>query len=331
MSKAAYRFVLRPGRSSDIAAVAALWNRHAVSRGQPDGYSAKDVEHRWSTPGFTAETDTTLAWVGADLVGYAQLRDVKEPHVDLFVGLTIDPDLEDADPLSDVLFAWIDERGRASLPRAPEDARVVLVAGAGGDDIRLQDLLVRHGFQLDRVFSRLRLDFEARPPAAAWPDGIAVRTFRPGQDDVDLVRGYRDAFQDHYGYLEQPLEVEVERWRHWIREPDFSADLWLLALDGTEVCGFCCSYAESHGDGECGLVDEFGVRPKWRRRGIGRALLLESFGAIYDCGRKAVELTVDSRSASDALGVYASVGMRPVDRNHTYVKELRAGRNLVVS
>jgi len=322
---------LRPGRPCDAPAVAALWNRRAASRGLPNTYAAEDVAHRWSTPGFSVGDDATLAWVGASLVGYAELRDVKVPHVDLFASLTIDPRWSEDERLSDALFAWIEARGRASLPRAPEGARVVLIAGAGGDDVRSQDLLAGHGFQLDRVFSHLRLDFETRPLAATWPDGIAVRGFRAGDDDVELVRAYQDAFRDHYGYLEQPLDAEVERWRHWTREPDFEADLWLLALDGAAVCGFCCAYAESHGDTACGLVDEFGVRPAWRRRGIGRALLLESFRAIYDRGRKAVELTVDSRNASDALDVYTSVGMRPVSRNHTFVKELRAGRDLVVS
>jgi hypothetical protein len=40
---------------------------------------------------------------------------------------------------------------------------------------------------------------------------------------------------------------------------------------------------------------------------------------------------VDSDNASDALGLYASVGMRTVRQNHTLVKELRSGKNLVVS
>ena len=106
---------------------------------------------------------------------------------------------------------------------------------------------------------------------------------------------------------------------------------WFLAFDRDEVCGFCCCYAESHGDKEAGLVDEFGVRPAWRKRGIGRALLLESFRALRARGLKAVELTVDSDNRSDALALYASVGMKVVSQNHTLVKELRAGTNLVAA
>jgi ribosomal protein S18 acetylase RimI-like enzyme len=48
-------------------------------------------------------------------------------------------------------------------------------------------------------------------------------------------------------------------------------------------------------------------------------------------GLKAAELTVDSDNTSDALALYASVGMKVVSQNYTLVKELRSGRNLVAS
>jgi mycothiol synthase len=322
---------LRPARLDDAAAVANLWNRRAAARGQAAAYAAADVEHRWATPGFSIETDTQLAWDGQTLSGYCQLSDVKEPHVDLFISLVLDPAIEDADQLSDSLFEWLDRRALASLLRAPDGTRVVLIAGATAEDVRQQEILVRHGFHLDRIFSNLRLDFTGPLPTPLWPQGLAVQTFRLGEDDVKLVQAYRDAFHDHYGYLEQPFETELERWRHWTREPDFDPAFWFLASDSSEVCGFCCSYPESHGDKEVGLVDEFGVRPRWRRRGIGRALLLESFRALHTKGLKAVELTVDSDNRSDALALYAGTGMRIVSQNHTLVKELRAGRNLVAS
>lgn len=331
MSSNSKRFSLRPGQLCDAAAVADLWTRRAASRGQSATYTAEDVEHRWSTPGFSIATDTQLAWDGAHLVGYSQLRDVKEPHVDFFVTVHLDPGVEAHRDLADTLFKWVERRARASLTQAPDGARVVLIAGAAADDPYTEGLYLRQGFFVDRVFSKLRLDFAGQLPTPLWPQGLAVRTFQPGEDDVKLVQAYRDAFHDHYGYLEQPFEIELERWRHWTREPDFDPSLWFLAAEGGEVCGFCCCYAESHGDKETGLVDEFGVRPAWRKRGIGRALLLESFRAMRARGLKAAELTVDSDNRSDALALYASVGMKVVSQNHTLVKELRAGRNLVVS
>ncbi len=331
MSSESNRLALRPARLCDAAAVANLWTRRAAARGQSATYTAEDVEHRWSTPGFSIETDTQLAWDGTTLAGYSHLRDVKEPHVDLFVTLNLDSSVEADCDLADTLFEWVERRARASLTKAPDGARVVLIAGAAADDPCTEGHYLRHSFSIDRVFSELSLGLANSPPSPEWPCGVTVRLFCPGEDDVALVTAYRDAFRDHYGYLEQPFEAELERWRHWTRESDFDPALWFLAAVGSEVCGFCCSYPESHGDKETGLVDEFGVRPAWRKRGIGRALLLESFRALRVRGLKAVELTVDSDNQSDALALYASVGMKTVSQNHTLVKELRPGRNLVAS
>jgi hypothetical protein len=201
---------LRPARLCDAAAVANLWTRRAAARGQAAAYAAADVEHRWSTPSFSIETDTQLAWDGATLAGYSHLRDVKEPHVDLFVTLNLDPSAEADHDLADGLFEWIERRARASLTKAPEGARVVLIAGAAADDASTEQLYLRRGFLIDRVFSELSLDLAASPPSPEWPRGVSVRSFRP-EDDVALVDAYRDAFRDHYGYLEQPFEAELER------------------------------------------------------------------------------------------------------------------------
>jgi mycothiol synthase len=331
MTRKSNRYALAPGRLHDAAAVADLRNRYAAHHGGPPVHTASAVEHEWATPGFQVEMDSRLAWSGDRLVGYGHLRDVKEPHVDLFTQLIVDPAIEDDSALEGAFFVWFDERGRQSLDRAPEGARVVLIAGAGASDLAQSARLTRHGFEISRIFSLLRLDFSERPVEPDWPPGIAVRAFRPEQDDVGLVTAYQDAFRDHYGYLEQPLDREVERWRHWMQEPDFDPSLWLNATDASELVGFCCAYAQSHGDKTCGLIDEFGVRPAWRRRGIGRCLLLGTFRTLCDRGLEAVELTVDSENTSDALHLYASAGLETIRQSYTFVKELRPGENLVVS
>ncbi len=118
---------------------------------------------------------------------------------------------------------------------------------------------------------------------------------------------------------------------YWMKGDDFEADLWFLAMDGERVCGFCTAYATSHGDAETGLIDELGVRPAWRRRGVGRALLLEAFRALRDRGLSAVELEVDSDNRSGALRFYEAAGMRSVRASHTFLKEVRAGENLLAN
>jgi mycothiol synthase len=326
-------FTARPATLEDADRVAELWNDRSESTRDERPSTPERILQRWNHPKFDLTTDCRLVFApSGKLVGYAHIRDVKDPPVDVFCQHVIHPECDDAPWCWDDLFDWTERKARRVIDKAPADARIVLIAGAAEDDRVGQRELERHGFAHDRTFHRMVIDFPDAPMAAPdWPEGIAVRTLVPGIDDEALVTANRDAFSEHYGYLEQPFEAELAELRHWMAEDDFEADLWFLACEGTEVVGFCCCYAEAPGDPERGLIDVFGVRPAWRRRGIGRVLLLHAFGEFSRRGIGGAVLTVDTDNKSGAPELYRLVGMRPKRANYTYVKELRPGRNLVAA
>jgi ribosomal protein S18 acetylase RimI-like enzyme len=61
---------------------------------------------------------------------------------------------------------------------------------------------------------------------------------------------------------------------------------------------------------ELGWVGELGVLRPWRRRGIGRALLLHAFAAFRERGFVRAGLGVDAESLTGANRLYEQVGMR---------------------
>jgi mycothiol synthase len=324
-------FTTRSATTEDAAHVAELWNdrREATQNERPS--TPEHIRMRWNHPKVDLSTDSRLVFApdGA-LIGYALIRDVKDPPVDVFGDFMVHPRHDGSTWLWDDLFGWMDREAQRAIGRAPADARIVLVAGSPDEDRVAHRHLERHGFTHDRTFHRMVADFAEAPPPPEWPEGIEVRTLVRGVDDEALVTANRDAFSEHYGYLEQPFEAELAELRHWLAQDDFDAGLWFLACEGAEVVGFCTCYAEAPGDTERGLVDVFGVRPAWRRRGIGRALLLHAFAEFSRRGMRGAALTVDTKNKSGAPELYRLVGMRPQRANYTYVKELRRGRNLVV-
>ena len=327
-------FTSRPATADDAERVAMLWNdRTEYVRGDRSS-TPKRVLKMWDHPRFDLPTDSRLVFApdGA-LIGYAHILNVKDPPVDVFAGFSVHPDHDTADWLWDSLFAWMAAEARRVVPKAPEDALIALVAGAVDEDATEQRVLERHDFSRNRTFRRMRMDFDSPPKEARWPAGISVRTIASGEDDEALVAAHRESFAGHYGYLEQPFETDLEQWRRWMGEDDFDPALWFLATDDAEdgsIAGYCTCYAEVPGEPERGLIDELGVRPAWRRRGIAQALLLHAFGELHKREIKGAILTVDSENRTGATGLYERAGMRPVLINHTYVKELRPGRNLVV-
>jgi len=245
-------FTMRPATLEDAQLVSDLRNdRFETVRGDRPS-TPERVLQNWNHPKFDLATDSRLVFApdGA-LIGYAHVRDVKDPPVDVFSRSIIHPAHDGATWLRDVLLDWIEREARRVIDKAPAEARIALISGAPDADRVEQRELERRGFTHERTFHRMVVDFADTSPAAPdWPTGIEVKTLIPGVDDEALVAANRDAFSEHYGYLEQPFEAELEELRHWMAEDDFEADLWFLAYEDAGVVGFCCCYAEAPGDSE---------------------------------------------------------------------------------
>ena len=100
------------------------------------------------------------------------------------------------------------------------------------------------------------------------------------------------------------------------------AAVWFLAEDGGEIAGFALCHPHPSGDPAVGRVAALGVRPRWRRRGLGLALLLHSFAAFRERGASEVRLEVDAENPTGAVALYERAGMSVVRRYDTYEKRL---------
>ncbi|MEE8593959.1 MAG: GNAT family N-acetyltransferase [Candidatus Bipolaricaulota bacterium] len=331
-------FAARPATIQDAEQVAALWNQRSEATRGEHSSTPERVLSIWDHPKFDLSTDSRLVFAPEEkLIGYAHIRDVKTPPVDVFSGYSVHPNYDHSDWLWNDLFRWMEVEARRVIPKAPEDARIALVAGTSEQDVTEQHELERQGFEYSRTFHWMQIDFGApedrslRPEPGLWPDGIRVRNVVPGEDDIELVTVYREAFADHYGIIHQPFEADLEEWRDLMQEDDFDASLWFLAhaVEDNTIAGFCVCHTTAHRDQERGMINDLGVRPAWRRRGIGRALLLHAFAELARRGIKGAALNVDTGNKSGAPALYEHVGMHSAQASHTYVKELRPGVNLV--
>ena len=77
-----------------------------------------------------------------------------------------------------------------------------------------------------------------------------------------------------------------------------------------------------HGEDELiGWIGDLAVRAPWRRRGLGQALLLHSFGLFAEAGKRRAGLGVDRDNATGALALYERVGLRVVRQSNTWERE----------
>jgi mycothiol synthase len=270
---------LRVPTGDDLAEVVRLMNMY-----WPEPVDEDTVRCAWSSP----KTDVSLDARLEDGRAYAFVEELGDDRV--WIDLRGDP--------STALLEWAEGRAR--------ELGVRFFAGAWETHESLRATLEERGFGVVRHGYRMEIELAEPPPPAVWPDGIEVRTFRPGDERI-FHAVQQEAFEDSW----EPVPSSFAEWEHWFlgSSPRFAPDLWFLALAGDEPAGVAVCHPHT-ADPEVGWVGELGVLRPWRRRGIGRALLLEAFRTFRERGFARAGLGVDAKSLTGANRLYESAGMR---------------------
>jgi len=226
---------------------------------------------------------------------------------------------------------WQETRASEALAKAPADARVAVLQWTESVDTAGQELILNRGYRAIRRSWRMEIALAEEPGPVDWPDGVAVRTFVPEKDVEGLDLASREAFRDHWGYLETPLDEDMRRTHHRMTDPGFDPSVWFLAVAGEEIVGMSLARLRSEEDPQLAWINTVGVRSQWRRRGIAHALLRHSFRELYQRGKRRVALGVDSQSLTGATRVYERAGMKPVRTWVVFEKELRPGKELATT
>ncbi len=155
-----------------------------------------------------------------------------------------------------------------------------------------------------------------------FPPGLEVRPYVPGQDDQSALEAVNEAFADVMDYAPATLE----EMRHWVASPSFREELSPVALDGEVVVGLClCTVSEDRmrlmGRRDV-YVDTLAVRPPYRRRGLGSALLLASLHEMEEAGMASATLDTDTNNPTEAIRLYEKIGFREAWRWVTYGKDV---------
>jgi mycothiol synthase len=248
------------------------------------------------------------------VAGYADLTDQALEHLRFSVDLRVPPG-EHADAVAARLLEAMEVR---SVELAADQASVRVFLPATYDVGRR--LVDQRGYEPFRHSFRMEIDFDGELPEPVWPDGLAVRCFVPDEDDEAVYEAQDAAFVDHFEHARWPYE----NWRGWAFNESFDPSLWFLAVDGDEVAGVSLCRAEGGGGAELGWVNVLGVRPAWRRRGLGRALLLHSFVEFRARGKQGAGLGVDALNPTGAVSLYEGAGMHVARRYDQYAKTLPA-------
>jgi mycothiol synthase len=292
---------LRPGSDADAGAVSEL-----MSAAWEEPIGEATVRLLWGPPRVDVAEDVRIAVDPTGrATGFVQVEQQGESRQKLWMYLA-------GEPLSSLLD-W----GERRAGEARDGRR--LFSGAVSGNAAVIAALEERGFARVRASYRMAIELDGEPEAPTWPAGVELRTFRPGDERV-VYEVQQETFLDSWEYERHPYD----EWTHWALAPEFHhPELWLLAVDGEDVAGISLCWPDQTLEG-VGWVGILGVRRPWRRRGLGRALLLQSFEEFRRRGFRTVVLGVDAESLTGANKLYESAGMRVVRRFEIYEKTIEA-------
>jgi mycothiol synthase len=281
-----------PAVAADAAAVTEVVAALESSLYGPSTFSQADLEEEWSE--LDLERDTRVVRDGDRVVGYGAVRERGELwRVEGYVH----PDALGRG-IGRLIATGLEEDAARGGARRIQNNAMEADSAAG----RLLEAL---SYRAVRVFREMRIELDAPPPAPEWPDGLRVVAFDPDRDAREFHAAHQEAFADHWDYTAR----DFESWsKANLGSERFDPGLWCVVRAGDEIAAGTICTGDTYGGG---FVQELFTRRPWRKRGVGAALLRDTFGRFWERGERSVGLGVDAASDTGAFRLYERAGMSP--------------------
>lgn len=295
-------YSVRAPTEDDLAGVADVLVADQLDASGHAVLDADFVRSGWDRAGFELGTD---AWAVTDDVGsivaYGQVTH-EAPEVVESWGV-VHPNHRGRG-IGSALLDRIDARASELIASDPS---VRFRHAINSGDEAAGAMLKARGLRPVRHFWHMQIDLDERLEPADAPAGIEIGAISPRADLATVHAVLSEAFADDWDYHPEPFE----RWSEDnATGPTFDPTLWLLARDAGRPIGALTARLFD----ERGWVGELGVLASHRGRGVGGALLRQSFATFADRGIRRVMLNVDTQNPTGATALYERVGMTVANR-----------------
>ena len=300
-------YAVRPATADDLDAIVELFDAYDVwDFGRTDSVR-EHLEADWASSGFDPRTDSWLVTEeSGGVVAFAYVQGMPSEAAREAFG-RVHPD-HHGRGIGSFLVANTERRARTRPGMKPGAVRNF----ATTTDASARALLEDHGYRRVRVFWHMERML-GHDPDPAPIEGIVLRPMRAGEDrDIHAVM--EESFAEHWGDTTPPFDD----WRRFMDRAGFDRGMAILAVEREEIVGGVISPSAS----DAAWVRELGVRPAWRGRGIGTALLSSAFADLSRRGVAEVRLNVDAENQTGATRLYERAGMTVRRQWLVYEKQL---------
>ena len=315
-------FTARPARPDDLQVVVDVMNAVTQADVGKSDNTPFTVGRYWDSDDVKLEADTLLIFTPeGQAAGFAQFIE-DTPPTPYDVDTWVHPAYMKTG-VGGALLQWIDQRAQRALAHAPAGVPASIEhMYVYAQNRAAQQRLEKFGYERERVFYRMAIEFNTPPPEPQLPAGITIRSFRRGVEERALYAAFAEAQTDEWGQ-ENPLSFD--KWAYYLIEVEenFDPEAWFLAVEGETIVGYALCRWDRAGEPDRSTVRYLAVRRAWRKRGIALALLQAAFGGMYRRGKRGAGLGVDATSYTGADRLYVRAGMQRAFETLRYRKALR--------
>ncbi|MBI4784908.1 MAG: GNAT family N-acetyltransferase [Oscillatoriophycideae cyanobacterium NC_groundwater_1537_Pr4_S-0.65um_50_18] len=309
---------------ADLESIAHLLNICAKFDRIERYYSVSGLRAEYAEPGFDPVRDLRL-WEDAEgqLIAIAELwvpEASSKPESSGWLMFHVHPHHRDRGLEFDII-AWGEVRMQALATERGLAAKLYL--GCREDQRNRRMLYEVCGYELEREFFRMARSLAEPVDKPEFPNGFRLSHSQGVADAAAWVEAHNESFNDHWG--SHPITVAEHS--HWLTQPDYQPELDLVAIapDG-KFAAFCFCHIdiEDNQHRNCleGGIHILGTRHSFRRRGLGRAMLLAGLQKLQEKGMKTALLGVDAQNSYQAQKLYESVGFRKLHAKLSFAKRL---------
>lgn len=275
--------------------------------GEPD-ITLSDVLDMWNS--IQIDTDAWIALSTAEeIIGYGFVEVTGTNRMDTCV--FVHPQFKNQG-IGSLLLNKVEER--AHVLAEGKEGEQKLMNQISFTNTAARKLVEDRGYQFRRLYERMKIELEGQPSQPQLPKGMTLQSFQSDHDEETLFSLYDETFRDAWGYTKKDFST----WISQKKGDGYDPSLWFLVWKDSKPVGFLMSRMQEDGL----FIDLLGVKREYRKHGIGKALLLHTFGIAYQRNQKTILLYVDSDSLTNANRLYQQVGMCPHSQTAVYMKEL---------
>ncbi len=247
-----------------------------------------------------------VAQVDEQVVGYSQLASWPEEDGTwvYFIAGWVLPELR-GQGIGTSMLHWGEALVRKLAVAQHPNERFEFAANASCTEQDATALLQHEGYFIGFTTLEMRLDIaEPLPAVQPLPEGFEVRPVLP-EHYPHIITSVIECYQHEFpGNRFRSKYDRVAYYSTELRKPKYDPKFWYVAWDGDEIAGQVFLVIEN---GEV-YVDQVSVRPAWRRRGLGRALLTRALQDVRDRDAKMIWLDTYAEYPTRAVDMYRSLG-----------------------